>query len=1744
MSTVQVHLRMKKKTKPTTAQHAVPLEAPPSYDEALMLPDAAVAPPQPDQHATDEHTPDILERLPDKPSSAGREHLTMRALESELLRSDTLVVRRNNSIQDEAPAHEADDSGDEGNDDDEASYSSDDLAFEAYEDESDALVDPHQQQTLLREGAGDSDSTQLLSELDASPDASKSTVPTTTEASVARGHTKQQQASGSAPSDPLSPMATATRRRVKRTDPIVPTCVYDDSTYTIVTRLRAVNKRLAAELETQTRMVRALQDEKKQHLELIRTLRADLQAHRQTLKGVQGLGRRPHTSDDARASHHPQQRQHGTAGPILPQVPRTSPRSDCHPCAETPTLTAKAPASPRLPSHPNSPVATSPFKRSTVGWSRPRSPAVYASNNNSSSTSHHALQQVVERYAARLEKAEQDKRDTLTRHGHQLANYSHELSRLERQLDHAHKLAQEKETELRLQKTRLLYAHGASASSDTKQQHQQMRGLLADDFWRDLMPAPTHQSTSSHRPTTAMHTTHIGLAFEQLMSHPLVSLHDHALDASTREWLREVRVCGAQMLQLHRSFQSMSCTFQRLAESSHLYQLAETLARESRELLRAEQALVFVADTAEQEFWCRVPRAAGAKDMITVRSRIMPFATAGHTAAHAMHTGADALHPQLQHTGASVAVTPTHLSASGLPSGLASMVYHTKRPLLLDAGCVTKHPCFSTASDNTDRLIAHASASTLLLPVLHHGQAVAVVQLCGKTTVVEALGLSIALEKCEAFTAEDQALLVLLTHFASGLFPKVAYFTDVESNKVNEETLIQLAPEIFTCLRFEELGKIVIQNAKEILDADRCSLFVANNTDRTLHNWQSDISGGTVQVYDPSAGPGLSGSSSSSTSAGSSTATSGGMTIPFGHGIVGLVAETRQGINIPDAYEDPRFNSSWDKKTNYRTKSMLAVPILTNTTTRQPIRRASHVNGDRLRPTQSPATSSQAQAAAASDAELLGVVQVINKSGGAPFRAKDEFLLQTITKLIALAIENSQLFQKNQALCADVGALIARADLVDATIRLGAAAEAIIGVESAAVYVFDHAAQELVTFHRKRRHKVVVKEPMYRSALLGMAIASQDLVIVNDVNDAPCFNAYVDSIGGLAVRNVLFAPLVVADPDALSSGTGTSSRLVGLLHLVNTRGRKVRFERHDLFLSIVASLCCSVVASILAKQALLAQQEQTRRLLDTSMAFFKEMSPVGVINAVYNACTSLYSVEKAHLFLWEPDRRHMWTSKLAPHADAGASAGAGTSGSSASVLGSVPTGSSSGSSAMRGGTSDTGSPIPSLGAQLRRISVLTDQKLKVSTTEGLLEHVLVKGTLVLVKHWISENSAPSDAKRTGTRHESTTSASSCSSLSASASAMDSSQSSSQLPSKHALRATAVDDKAGFVKHAVVACPVWDTYGLEVVGVLVLLFPRGRAPPLSELANLPILCRQIAGALSVCSDLSAVTVRSRTLQSMLELSMKTPVRGVSLTLSARGQLVAFSQPLNVATLGFHAGALASSVHASAALNISVRMLPLADDGHRWAVQLSAATVHEMQSEHCVKWIGKNMVDAPARFDKLRTDLQSVFVRRESVRGVIERKADGDASASDHHEAPETTDATTDEALIAALPKHVVFQVRKLLWDFVDPTWCVDVRKACELFDSVDPSRERRISRKHLEHVLSSTGGRSLRLDPHDWDALHAVFADPATDLVPVERLFDVLAPRVRIVASVAYELVPVLDAVTQTVVSVHVLLTAL
>ncbi|MCM8829775.1 MAG: ATP-binding protein [Candidatus Omnitrophica bacterium] len=99
--------------------------------------------------------------------------------------------------------------------------------------------------------------------------------------------------------------------------------------------------------------------------------------------------------------------------------------------------------------------------------------------------------------------------------------------------------------------------------------------------------------------------------------------------------------------------------------------------------------------------------------------------------------------------------------------------------------------------------------------------------------------------------------------------------------------------------------------------------------------------------------------------------------LKLGQGIAGTCAREKRIINVKDVSKDKRFFSLADKKSHFKTKSILAVPLI------------------------------------GKKGKLLGVLEVLNRRDGKPFDKEDEELMKIIASYASLTIENAQLYLEN-----------------------------------------------------------------------------------------------------------------------------------------------------------------------------------------------------------------------------------------------------------------------------------------------------------------------------------------------------------------------------------------------------------------------------------------------------------------------------------------------------------------------------------------------------------------------------------------------------------------------------------------------------------------------------------------------------------------------------------------------------------
>jgi adenylate cyclase len=218
------------------------------------------------------------------------------------------------------------------------------------------------------------------------------------------------------------------------------------------------------------------------------------------------------------------------------------------------------------------------------------------------------------------------------------------------------------------------------------------------------------------------------------------------------------------------------------------------------------------------------------------------------------------------------------------------------------------------------------------------------------------IGVTEALNKRQGvFDIEDRALLEALTSHAASALESVRMYESMERALRDEAQMLDITSALSSELHLDALLVKIMDISTDVLEAERSTLLLYDEVSDEL---RSKIAQGleTREIR-----------------------------IPADAGIAGAVFTGGQIVNIADAYGDPRFNPEVDRKTGYRTRSILCVPVITH---------AGETTGTHV-------------------SKTIGIIQVLNKRGG-PFRLRDEQRLTALAAQAAIAIENARLFEEVQ----------------------------------------------------------------------------------------------------------------------------------------------------------------------------------------------------------------------------------------------------------------------------------------------------------------------------------------------------------------------------------------------------------------------------------------------------------------------------------------------------------------------------------------------------------------------------------------------------------------------------------------------------------------------------------------------------------------------------------------------------------
>jgi len=233
-----------------------------------------------------------------------------------------------------------------------------------------------------------------------------------------------------------------------------------------------------------------------------------------------------------------------------------------------------------------------------------------------------------------------------------------------------------------------------------------------------------------------------------------------------------------------------------------------------------------------------------------------------------------------------------------------------------------------------DKATHYRTKSVVAVPVQKaDGEVIAVIQAINRTDD-------------EPFNAEDQSMLMAVANAAAVALTQARLLREAQDETDKALALVEAGAIIEQAERrssdlYQMLNDLVSRVASRLVPSDKMTLFLVD-----------EIKGDLVFRVTKDEGEGLK-----------------DLRIPVGFGIAGAVAASGRVENIPDAYQDTRFTQEVDRKTGYRTRSMLVVPIVDPNSKR-----------------------------------VVAVLQAINKRGGGRFTRTDEKIFQSFAANIASSI--------------------------------------------------------------------------------------------------------------------------------------------------------------------------------------------------------------------------------------------------------------------------------------------------------------------------------------------------------------------------------------------------------------------------------------------------------------------------------------------------------------------------------------------------------------------------------------------------------------------------------------------------------------------------------------------------------------------------------------------------------------------
>ncbi len=234
--------------------------------------------------------------------------------------------------------------------------------------------------------------------------------------------------------------------------------------------------------------------------------------------------------------------------------------------------------------------------------------------------------------------------------------------------------------------------------------------------------------------------------------------------------------------------------------------------------------------------------------------------------------------------------------------------------------------------------------------------------------------------------------------------------------------------------------------------------------------------------------------------------------MPATAGIAGAVFSAGIAEIIPDVYQDSRFNPEIDRRTGYRTRNILCIPLRNH------------------------------------DGQAIGVTEILNKRSG-DFGEEDLALAEAINRHAASALEQAFLVERLERAQREEIELLTIAEAISTEIhldvlftRIMAAATQLLNAERSTLFLYDAARDELWSQVAEGAGQTEIRMPSH-AGIAGAAFTDGEVLVVPDAYADTRFNREVDRASGYRTRNILAVPI-----------TDKAGEHLGVVQVLNRHG--------------------------------------------------------------------------------------------------------------------------------------------------------------------------------------------------------------------------------------------------------------------------------------------------------------------------------------------------------------------------------------------------------------------------------------------------------------------------------------------------------------------------------------------------------------------------------------------------------------